>query len=301
MLFCADPLNPGHLDPAYDAEMLAAQQAGIDCDLINFEALVDDGDAKRAVRRVTPTDDPVTGVYRGWMLRPERYGALYAALADRGIRLLNDPAAYAHCHHLPNWYPSLEQWTPRSVWLRTDGDVTSDQLAAALRPFDGGRVIVKDFVKSQKHHWDEACFIPSSDDLANVEQIVRRFIELQGPDLNEGLVLRKFEDFEPLAAHSRSGMPLTREYRVFFLNGEPILSSEYWEEGAYDGPEPPLDDLCAVAARVASRFFTMDVAQHIDGRWRIVELGDGQVAGLPERADPLVFYRELARVFAPSD
>ena len=113
--------------------------------------------------------------------------------------------------------------------------------------------------------------------------------------------MREFEEFVPLAAHSRSGMPLTREYRIFFLNGEPILSSEYWEEGAYDGPEPPLDDLRAVAARVASRFFTMDVAQRVDGRWRIVELGDGQVAGLPERADPLVFYRELARVFAPSD
>ena len=151
MLFCADPLNPGHPDPAYDGEMLAAQQAGIDCDLINFEALVDDGDAQRAVRRVTPTHDPITGVYRGWMLRPERYGALYAALADRGIRLLNDPTAYALCHHLPSWYPMLSEWTPRSSWLRTDGDISDEQLAGMLRGFSGRPAIVKDFVKSQKH------------------------------------------------------------------------------------------------------------------------------------------------------
>lgn len=31
------------------------------------------------------------------------------------------------------------------------------------------------------------------------------------------------------------------------------------------------------------------------GSWIILELGDGQVAGLPDYADPLTFYKQLKR------
>jgi hypothetical protein len=37
----------------------------------------------------------------------------------------------------------------------------------------------------------------------------------------------------------------------------------------------------------------MDVARRRGGEWIVVELGDGQVAGLPERADVEGFYRGL--------
>ncbi|MEO7000288.1 MAG: ATP-grasp domain-containing protein, partial [Ktedonobacterales bacterium] len=126
--------------------------------------------------------------------------------------------------------------------------------------------------------------------------VTRRFLELQGPDLNEGLVFRAYTPFTPLATHSRSGMPLTREYRVFWLDGVPLATVPYWEEGAYDaGEQPPVAQFAQVAAQAQSRFFTMDLAQRVDdGAWLIVELGDGQVAGLPERLDVAAFYRQLA-------
>jgi hypothetical protein len=293
IVFCADPFDPTMPDPAYQAELSATSEIGISSDLIQYEALVDELDADRAVRRVRAADEPMLGVYRGWMLRPERYDALYSALAQRGLHLLNDSAAYARAHYLPNWYPLLAERTPRSVWLRTEGDVPAAELAELLHDFNGGPVIVKDFVKSQKHRWAEACFIPNSSDLDAVQRVVSRFVELQGPDLNEGLVFRQFEEFQPLTDHSRSGMPLTYEYRIFFLDRDPILTSAYWEEGECTGPEPTLDLFQSVAAHVQSRFFTMDVALRRDGTWRIVELGDGQVAGLPDRADPSAFYTAL--------
>ncbi len=28
-------------------------------------------------------------------------------------------------------------------------------------------------------------------------------------------------------------MPLTKEFRIFFLHGKPLLTVEYWEEGEY--------------------------------------------------------------------
>jgi ATP-grasp domain, R2K clade family 3 len=82
-------------------------------------------------------------------------------------------------------------------------------------------------VKSRKHPWASACYIHSAADSAAVERVVRRFLELQGDDLNEGLVFRAFVSLEPLAIHARSAMPLTKEWRIFLLDGAPILTAEY--------------------------------------------------------------------------
>ena len=124
-------------------------------------------------------------------------------------------------------------------------------------------------------------------------ELVRRFLELQGDDLNEGLVFREFVEFEPLAKHPKSGMPLTKEFRLFFLDGKSIFWTPYWDEGDYQSETPPLEQFESLAAGIKSRFFTMDVAKKRSGESLVVELGDGQVAGLPEIADVEKFYTSL--------
>jgi hypothetical protein len=299
VLFCADPMSPLRPDPAYEHEVAAAEALEIEHHLIGFEALVDERNPTRAVRRVPQYAESVLGIYRGWMLRPEQYAPLYAALGQRGVTLINDPDAYAHCHALPNWYPLLERWTPASAWTDVQGDVPTEAILGLSARFGDKPLVVKDFVKSRKHDWDDACFIPSAADGAAVERIARRFLQLQGPDLYGGLVFREFEPFEPLGTHLKSGMPLTREYRLFFLDGVPVASAEYWEEGDYGSSAPPLDEFRPIGALVRSRFFTMDVARRTDGAWRVVELGDGQVAGLPDRLDPCAFYSSFATRLRP--
>jgi hypothetical protein len=294
IIFCADPLNGKRPDPMYEREAAAAREAGLEYALLNFEALVYEQDSKAAVRRIAPANEPELALYRGWMLRPEAYERLYTALAALGITLINTPAAYRHCHYLPASYAIIQGHTPRSVWLSADTGLTIEQIMEALRPFGIEPVIVKDFVKSRKHEWAEACYIPSAADRLAVERVVTRFLQLQGADLNEGLVFREFVAFEPLARHSKSGMPLTKEFRLFFLDGELLLAVPYWEEGDYGDLQPPIAQFQEMARRVQSRFFTMDVAKRLDGDWMIVELGDGQVAGLPEQADVNAFYRALA-------
>jgi hypothetical protein len=292
LLFCSDPLNPRQPDEAYRAEVAAAERLGIPFVLVDHDALAHDNDPVRAVRRV-PQPGSGLGVYRGWMLTPHQYRLLYEALEAKGLRLLNDPAAYRHCHYLPESYPVIEPHTPRSVWIKTTGDVSPDEIMELLRPFGSAPVVVKDFVKSRKHEWAEACFIPSASDRAWVERVVRRFLVLQGDDLSEGLVFREFIEFEPLGRHPKSGMPLTKEFRLFFLDGQPIFWTPYWDEGDYAGLTPPVERFAAVAGSVRSRFFTMDVAQRRGGGWMIVELGDAQVAGLPDHADVDGFYKAL--------
>ncbi|MFL5703446.1 MAG: ATP-grasp domain-containing protein [Ktedonobacteraceae bacterium] len=295
IIFCSDPWDINRPDSMYELEAMAARGTGLDYSLISFESLVEQQNANKAVRRVEQSANQELGIYRGWMLRPEAYERLYAALADRGIMLINTPPAYKLCHYLPASYEAIEAYTPQSTWLTTTTNVSMDAVIDVLQPFGDKAVIVKDFVKSRKHEWYEACYVPSAADRQVVERVVTRFLELQGEDLNEGLVFREFIEFEPLTTHSKSGMPLTREYRLFFLAGSMIFSTEYWEEGDYSGQQPPFDVFAKVAQNVQSRFFTMDIAKKVDGGWMVVELGDGQVAGLPSRADVRTFYQALAQ------
>lgn len=260
LIFCEDPLQPRQPDPLYGVEAAAAGELGIEYSLVSYEALVNDGDSQKAVQKVLRPDADVPGLYRGWMLKPEQYQQLYQALLGRGVRLINDPVSYKHCHYLPESYSIIEGYTPRSIWIETGPDVSIQQIMERLQSFGEAAIVVKDFVKSQKHYWHEACFIPSASDATAVERVVKRFLELQGDDLNGGLVFREFVEFESLTSHSRSGMPLSKEFRFFFLNGELVYSMEYWEEGDYTGLTPPVDQFRDIARKVQSRFFTMDVA-----------------------------------------
>lgn len=293
LVYPGDYFSPREPDEAYAAEAEAARRLGIPFDLVDAFAL-DELDARRAVRRVPERAPEETAIYRGWMLTPAHYRLLYDALASRGVRLLADPDAYRHVHELPGWYGQFAEATPRSVWLPTTGDAPDlDEIMALLRTFGERPVIVKDYVKSRKHEWEEACFIPSAADRSAVERVTRRFVELQGRDLRGGLVFREFVDLEPLGAHPKSGMPLTEEHRLFVFRGEVAFQAPYWEGEVYGGGVPPPDLSRGLARRASSPFFTMDVARKAAGGWTVIELGDGQVAGLPERADPEHLYRAL--------
>lgn len=292
VLYCSDPRDRRRPDGQYAGEAAVADRLGIPWAAVDHDA-VERGDLPRAVRHVPEQPQSVVGFYRGWMMTVEQYADFSRALEDRGVRLVNDPTAYRHCHHLPESYPAIAGHTPRTVWLPGRGEFDPDAVMDLLRPFGNAPIIVKDYVKSQKHAWAEACFIPSATDREAVGRVVRRFLDLQGPDLAGGLVFREFVEFEPVGRHPRSGMPLTLEYRLFFLDGWPLLVTPYWEGVDYEGAGPPVERFAALAAGVRSRFFTMDVARKRDGDWLVVELGDGQVAGLPDDADVGAFYRGL--------
>lgn len=294
LIFCADPLDPTRPDEAFAAEAHAASAAGLPYHLMSFERLVDEGQPAAAVRRLKSIAPAELALYRGWMLRPAQYAQLYAALQQRGYQLVNSPAAYRHCHYLPESYPVIVAQTPQTVHLPLEECGNIDRILQALAPFGDRPLVLKDYVKSRKYEWYEACFIPSAADRVAVERVVTNFLALQGTAINGGLVFRAYVAFQPIGTHAKTDLPLTKEYRLFFLDGRLLDMTEYWEMGQYDETVPPTPIFSDVVVQVQSRFFTMDIAQRIDGAWMIVELGDGQVSGLPERADVAAFYRALA-------
>ena len=289
-------MDTGKADELYAPEVEAVRYLGGNVSLINFEALVDENDPVKAVRNVRQAEDKVDfAIYRGWMLSPAKYEQFYEALRERGVELINDPGSYRHCHYLPEWYPLMEAQTPQSVWLDMvrSSDDWMNAVIEKLLVFGSDPIIVKDYVKSEKHHWVEACFIPDPSDRDKTLQVVRRFLELRGSNLEGGLVFRRFINFKALATHSKSGMPLTKEFRLCVLDGDIVHWFNYWEEGDYGDLKPPLELFSEAAKKPKSRFFTMDIAQTENDDWLIVELGDAQVSGLQENADLNAFYSSL--------
>lgn len=292
IVFCSEPFSPKEPDFSYQKEVKSALQNGFEYELFSFEDLVE-GNISRAFKFIKPYETETLAIYRGWMLKPKQYETLYHELKKKNLCLINSPEEYQHCHYFPESYEIIKNHTPKSIFLAYDNDFSFDELHKKLSAFGDKPLILKDYVKSRKHEWNEACFIESAANRENVEKIINRFLELQGEDLNEGLVFREFVEFQSLTNHSKSGMPLTKEFRLFFLKGELIFTSEYWEEGVYTKTDLPTEFFAEIAKNVQSNFFTMDIAQKTDGNWLIIELGDGQVAGLPDSADENLFYQSL--------
>ncbi|MFI6156472.1 ATP-grasp domain-containing protein [Kitasatospora sp. NPDC051170] len=319
ILFPADPLNPRRPDPHFAWEARLLRDLGGVHHLVDHDALLtgDAADAEEAVRRVPEGTGPLW--YRGWMLPSARYAGFAAALAARGCHLLTSPAGYRTAHELPGWYGVFEGATPPSAWIPYgDGAAPGTQeLAAAVARLGGsGPAIVKDYVKSRKHEWHEACYVPELADLAAVGRVVGRFVELQGEFLAGGVVLRRFEEFERAGAvavavvangsgggasggrgsdgsgsggsgsgGSGSGGGRAVEARVWWLDGRPILVGPH-PDTPHQVVDPQLAGVSSLVRTLGCRFVTTDLARLADGSgWRVVEVGDGQVSDLPRGVD----------------
>ncbi|MEV7772492.1 ATP-grasp domain-containing protein [Kitasatospora sp. NPDC086791] len=304
----ADPLDPRRPDPHFVWEARLLRESGGEHHLVDHDALLA-GRAEEAVRRVPRGSGPLW--YRGWMLPSARYADFAAALTARGGNLLTSAAGYATAHELPGWYGVFEGATPDSAWIPSDGLVVpkpEDLAAAAARIGGSGPAIVKDYVKSRKHEWHEACYVPELADLPALGRVVERFVELQGEFLAGGVVLRRYEEFERadggaegtggIGAGGTDGSGTVGEdggpgaggraveARVWWLDGRPVLVGPH-PDAPRRSVRPDLTDVRALVRTLGCRFVTTDLANRADGSgWRVVEVGDGQVSGLPHGTDP---------------
>jgi hypothetical protein len=338
ILFPSHPLNRKEVDPQFEPELEAAKAAGFDCRLICTQS-IDTGDYKAAVRFLPEETltSPWTGakgpgaksLLRGWMMREEEYGKLYRALQNRGYTLINTQQHYKNCHHLPESLHVLGDRTPHTEVIPRkhsrviatiidyetgdksepkiiDASFDVDDIIQAVNCFPQGcPVIIKDYVKSEKQAWPDACFIEDPRDKAQVLARVIRFLKLRDSRLTGGLVLREFVEFEGLGGDPRKKAPQFNEHRIFWYKGprqglsspyaQPLYLTQY--QGDPTTPKPDPKEFQYLASRIPSNFFSMDLVRRKDnGEWMVLEMGDGQVAGLPAQEDPHAFYRALAVV-----
>lgn len=244
LVYPADSFKPRVVDEIYADEFAAAQSAGLIVSIFSVEDFQsDDFEPRPAI------EDGEAVLFRSWMLTPADYARLHDAVVDKGGRPVTDVHAYALCHHLPNWYPLLREFTAETRVYSESADIAADLGAAG---WDG--CFLKDFVKSLST--DGGSLVKELSAIPSVTAKMRKYRgEIEG-----GLCARRIENYEQASE------------RRYFV----------WQRKAYS-PEGDAPEVVREAAkRIPSPFFTVDVARRFDGELRIIELGDGQVSDRKE-------------------
>ncbi len=281
ILYCGEALDLRVPDARFRDEVAAARAVGATTAFLDHDLLVR-GHADAAVRRVPRDLGRVW--YRGWTVTAAQYEQLAAALMRRGALLVTAPQEYVAAHELPGWYPTFAGATPGSAWLPSPAGAVPapETLAALVAAWGSGPGVVRDFLTSGQHEWDEACFVPDLADTERLWRVVRRFVHLQGGFLAGGIVLRRFERYDRLLG----------EARVWWLDGRAVLVSAHPDTPGFRSA-PALDGVRPLVELLGCRFVTTDLAMRNDGVWRVVAVGDGQVSELPRTTDPAVLAAAL--------
>jgi hypothetical protein len=218
--------------------------------------------------------------------------------------LLESFEAYQEAYEFPRWYDKIKEETPLSVvYMYKPGDDLSAIVGSLPDHLncigvETWSAIVKDFIKSRKQDWFDACFIPDVRDTEAVIKVVSRFIDLTEGTLYGGLVFRQFEDFKKIGTHPKTKMPVVNEWRGFMLNGKLIYKAPYWASGEYKGMAEPgasLFEAIISKANFVSPFIALDVAENVEGNWRTIEINSGGASGVPEGGDVKDFYEALGK------
>jgi hypothetical protein len=239
-LYPCDPFKRSVPDEAYAEEFDAARARGVKCSLFSAE----DFEAGKFV--VCPAiESGAEVVYRGWMLTVERYAELQDAVKRHGGRMLTTTDQYRLCHHLPAWYAACADVTPKTVFLQRDADFSSRLVGLGWNAY-----FVKDYVKSLTTSRGSI-----AKTIAEVEEIVGLIEKYRG-HIEGGLCIREYEELRS-----------DTEERYFVF--KQVVH-------AREGSVPEV--VQRIAARIASPFFSIDIAMSKDGEPRLIELGDGQVS-----------------------
>lgn len=237
----SDGLAPRQVDAVFLPQAELLRQRGYEISLVSDDVFRN-GDTLRGVAAGSIV------VYRGWMVKVDEYQRFADAVRRAGATLLTDSQSYALTHHLPNWYGALAEFTAETVVIEN-----TDDLIHAISQLGWGGYFLKDFVKSLK---------VAGGSIVRSESDAKRWLEKMmeyRDELEGGICIRRIEAFVPES-----------ERRYFILNG--VAYSP-------DGGTIPVP-VHAASERIESQFFTVDVAVTTDNRYRIVEIGDGQVSDL---------------------
>ncbi|MFZ4815298.1 MAG: ATP-grasp domain-containing protein [Phototrophicaceae bacterium] len=204
------------------------------------------------------------------------YPQFYNDLLSDGVRLIHDPATHLLCSELPQWYPLITEFTPRSLWFDEIPD------AEILMAHFEWPIFVKGARQTSRHS-KRLSIIEGPEDYAHMQQAYMQDRILH----HQQFVCREFVPLRKVADVEGDVIPASFEFRTFWWRGQFVGSGRYWVNApAYRWTESEKADALAVAGQVAAAlpvpFLVVDVGQQTDGRWIVIEVNDGQDSGYAE-------------------
>lgn len=218
-----------------------------------------------------PEDFSSPVIYRGWMLSEDEYRELHGELARRGFAMLTSPEEYMAVHSLEpradgsSWLQDVGDLAPDTIVL--SGEVTDEELLQAARTISGEHgYFLKGGVKSESG----TTFAATAEELPALLQKLRDYSD---PKHGDTIVLRSFVPLDEEVA----------EVRSWWLDGALTLFGKhpnFTDRELQSGGLSEAFDRFSLRCKRDSPFFTADFARAKDGRWLLIELGDGQVSGI---------------------
>lgn len=215
------------------------------------------------------------------------YDELEKDLQVKGSRLINAYSQHYYVANMAYWYQDFKDLTPKTWFTLYEPIQESD-----------GPFVVKGSTNSRKHLWNTHMYAENIEKLVNVHHRLSTDCLIGSQDI----VVREFEPFVSYGT-AINGLPITKEFRIFVFNGKVIAKGFYWSNhpeiieqfkpDVNEIPEAFIQDIIKRAGNQIT-FWVVDVAQHQNGNWRVVELNDGQQSGL-STIDPDEFYCNLAQ------
>lgn len=286
ILFPSEPFSPKEVDSSLKDEYDAAKLIGFKVFLFDHDEFVKTNKFNTNLP-LSEGDGQEQILLRGWMLKREQYFNLFKDLYCRGYDMINTPVQYINCHHFPEYYNFISQITPKSTWgPNWDKDVIDT--ARKYMFLDGeSDLFIKDYVKSEKGNPD--LFILKKElTLDEFHDRVVRFIEARGKLFNEGIVFKKVVNLKKYDGENN-------EWRLFFLENKLLICNQN-SNNPIEVTSPQqsfIGKIKHIASLIQSNFFTIDIAEKEDGTWIVLEMGDGQVSGLPLKSDSIGFYNKI--------
>lgn len=224
-------------------------------------------------------DDLVIGRYSLWPF----YADQAKDINYVGATLINDYNKHLYISDLGNYVMDLDRLTPRT-W-RSLEDIP-----------EKGPFVLKGETNSRKNNWKKDMF---AENKAQAIEIHNRLID-DSLLRDQKIYIRQYV---PLVKYMDgiNGMPVTKEFRFFVAYGHLLCGGYYWQNYIEDigytpsADEVPREFLQDVIERVGdqSNFYTIDVGQTVSGEWIVIELNEGQQAGLSCN-DPFLLYQNLS-------
>jgi hypothetical protein len=252
----------------------------------NYETEEELGIAKQSMpcvelRSQVPPNSLVIGRYSTLPF----YKELEDDLKSVGSKLINSYVEHRWIADF-DYYEALEQFTAKS-WRERD----------FYRSDYPGPFVLKGTTNSRKQLWKTHMY---AEDRRTALEVASRLANdpLIG---QQGIIYRQYVPLKTLEVDSIHGLPYTNEFRFFFYKKELLSYGYYWSSAQFPDRAriaPEAIELAHKVAEVASdhvTFFVVDIAEKAEGGWIMIELNDGQMAGLSEN-NPRTLYSNLQRV-----
>lgn len=214
------------------------------------------------------------------------YKELETDLHYNGCHLINSHREHLYIADLQNWVQTLGELTP-TTWDNLQ-DIPEE-----------GPFVLKGETNSKKDKWKTHMFA------RNKKEAIEVSMRLNDDALlcHQKIYIRKFEQMNVLAVNTINEQPITEEYRFFGCYKQVLSHGFYWSSFVDDIPAVPkasqkvLDFADKVMKTLGehANFMAVDIGVRPNGDPFVVEVNDGQMAGLSEN-DPNILYKQLKKV-----